>query len=109
VVSLFLSHSSADDRMAEQLVTWLDEVGFAAVFLDFDPGRGIPVGRNWERELYTQLRRADGVVFLATPASVESKWCFAEIALARSLVAIQPGVAAGGSQAPVVNSWVRTS
>jgi len=25
------------------------------------------------------------------------------------LVAIQPGSAAGGSQAPVVNSWVRTS
>ncbi len=24
-------------------------------------------------------------------------------------VAIQPGVAAGGSQAPVVNSWVRTA
>jgi len=27
----------------------------------------------------------------------------------RTEVAIQPGVAAGGSQAPLVNSWVRTS
>ncbi len=29
--------------------------------------------------------------------------------LRREGVAIQPGVAAGGSQAPVVNSWVRTA
>jgi len=64
---------------------WLRAAGFVTVFLDFDPEHGIPVGRNWERELYAQLRRADAVVFLASRAAVESRWCFAELTLARSL------------------------
>ena len=59
--------------------------GFAALFLDFDPEHGIPAGRNWERELYAQLRKIDAVIFLASAASVPSRWCFAEISLARSL------------------------
>jgi hypothetical protein len=59
--------------------------GFAALFLDFDPVDGIPAGRAWESELYVQLRKADGVVFLASVVSVVSRWCFAEISLARSL------------------------
>src|SRR5512143_2068454 len=46
---------------------------------------GIPAGRNWERELYGQLRRADGVLYLASPASARSRWCFAELSLARSI------------------------
>ena len=32
-----------------------------------------------------QLRRTDGVIFLASADSVASKWCFAELTLARSL------------------------
>jgi hypothetical protein len=55
------------------------------LFLDFDPADGIPAGRDWERELYAQLRKADGVIFLASAPSVASQWCFAEITLARSL------------------------
>lgn len=40
---------------------------------------------RWERELYVQLRKADGVIFLASTTSVVSHWCFAEVSLARSL------------------------
>jgi hypothetical protein len=35
--------------------------------------------------LYLQLRRADGVLFLGSEKSIASRWCFAEIALARAL------------------------
>jgi hypothetical protein len=85
VASLFISHSSSDRDAAERLAERLRAEGFAALFLDFDPERGIPAGRNWERELYAQLRKTDAVILLASAASVASRWCFAEVSLARSL------------------------
>jgi WD40 repeat protein len=85
MVALFVSHSSTDDAVTLQISRRLEAVGFAALFLDFDPVRGIPVGRSWERELYSQLRKTDGVVFLASRSSTTSRWCFAELCLARSL------------------------
>ncbi|GAA2348377.1 TIR domain-containing protein [Streptomyces kunmingensis] len=85
MVSLFISHSGRDRAVARRIAARLKAAGFAGLFLDFDPELGIPAGRSWERELYTQLRRTDGVVFVASGASTASSWCFAEIALARSL------------------------
>jgi hypothetical protein len=85
VASLFISHSSSDWDAAERLAERLQVEGFAALFIDFDPEQGIPAGRNWERELYAQLRKTDAVIFLASMASVASNWCFAEVSLARSL------------------------
>src|SRR3712207_6389959 len=85
MASLFISHSSSDREAAQRLAERLRAAGFAALFIDFDPEQGIPAGRNWERELYAQLRRTDAVVFLASEASVASRWCFAELRLARSL------------------------
>jgi WD40 repeat protein len=85
VASLFLSHSSEDNATASWLSARLQGAGFSALFLDFDPALGISAGRNWERALYSQLRMADAIVFLASPASMASQWCFAELALARSI------------------------
>jgi energy-coupling factor transporter ATP-binding protein EcfA2 len=85
VASLFISNSSSDREAAQRLVERLRAEGFAALFLDFDPEQGIPAGRNWERELYAQLRKTDAVIFLASTASVISPWCFLELGLARSL------------------------
>src|SRR5688572_32147323 len=85
MASVFVSHSGRDRAVTEQVVAQLRAVGFTALFVDFDPDQGIPAGRNWERELYAQLRRTDAVVFLASEASVSSRWCFAELSLARSL------------------------
>jgi energy-coupling factor transporter ATP-binding protein EcfA2 len=85
VASLFISHSSSDRDAAQRLAERLRAEGFAALFLDFDPEQGIPAGRNWEGELYAQLRKTDAVIFLESAASVASKWCFAEVILARSL------------------------
>src|SRR5262245_15458830 len=67
------------------MVTWLDGQGYASLFVDADSQCGIVAGARWEVELYTQLRRADAVLFVGSANSVESKWCFAELALARCL------------------------
>jgi WD40 repeat protein len=85
MASLFISHSSRDRDAAQRVSQWLRSAGYVALFLDFDPSDGIAVGRRWEAELYAQLRRADGVVFLASDDSVASKWCFSELTLARSM------------------------
>src|SRR4051812_19609693 len=98
MASVFVSHSSRDRAVTEQVAEQLRTAGFAALFIDFNPDQGIPAGRNWERELYAQLRKTDAVVFLASEASVASRWCFAELSLARSLgrpvfpLRLQPGV-----------------
>src|SRR4051812_31676898 len=95
---LFISHSSADQLAVERLRDRLREWGYGSMFLDFDPEHGIALGRAWEQELYAQLSAADAVVFVASRASVSSRWCFAELALARSArkpifpVAIEAGV-----------------
>src|SRR3954465_9884672 len=99
MASVFVSYSSRDRSVTELVVERLRAAGLAALFVDFDPEQGIPAGRNWERELYAQLRRSDAVIFLASEASVASRWCFAELSLARSLgrpvfpVRVRPGVA----------------
>ena len=85
MTSLFISHSSRDQVAAQRVHQWLRNAGYQALFLDFDPSDGIPGGRRWEAELYAQLRCTDGVIFLASADSVASKWCFAELSLARSL------------------------
>src|SRR3954462_5055583 len=98
MAAVFVSHSSRDRAVTERVVARLRAAGFAALFIDFNPDQGIPAGRNWERELYAQLRRTDAVIFLASEASVASRWCFAELSLARSLgrpvfpLRLQPGV-----------------
>ena len=85
MASLFISHSSSDRDAAQRFGKWLRTEGFAALFLDFDPDQGIPAGRNWERELYAQLRKTDAVIFLASAASVTSRCGVVEVSLARSL------------------------
>src|SRR4051794_3398229 len=98
MASVFISHSSQDRAVTERVAERLRAAGFAALFVDFDPEHGILAGRNWERELYTQLRRSDAVVFLASEVSVASSWCLLEVGLARSLgrpvfpARLQPGV-----------------
>ncbi|MEX5719144.1 nSTAND1 domain-containing NTPase [Geodermatophilus maliterrae] len=85
MASVFISHSSGDQAVTARVVERLQAAGFAAMFVDFNPEQGVVAGRNWERELYAALRRTDAVVFLANEASVASRWCFAELSLARSL------------------------
>src|SRR5512144_891246 len=109
VPSLFVSHSRQDAAKTAELVGWLRAEGFDALFVDFDPDCGIPAGRNWERELYAQLRRADGVLYVGSPASAASQWCFAELSLARSIgKPVFPVLVSGTERVPLLADvqWV---
>jgi hypothetical protein len=64
--SLFVSYSSRDSVEVARLCDWLTAQGFVSLFLDFDPERGVPAGAKWEAELYSQMRRAEAVLFVAT-------------------------------------------
>ena len=83
--AIFISHSSKDAEIATDIRLWLRSKGHSSVFLDFDPEDGIPAGRNWEQELYQQLRSCRAVIAVCSEHSMASKWCFAEITQARSL------------------------
>src|SRR3954447_13305091 len=98
MAALVVSHSSHDPGAVDAVRARLRAAGYAALFVDVDPEQGIPAGRNWERELYAQLRQTDAVIFLASAAATASRWCFAELSLARSLarpivpIRLEPGV-----------------
>ncbi|MBT8364771.1 MAG: toll/interleukin-1 receptor domain-containing protein [Deltaproteobacteria bacterium] len=83
--AIFISHSSKDDSVAAELKHNLAAQGHRSVFLDFDPELGIPAGRDWEQELYQQLRNCQAVIVLCSEHSMSSRWCFAEITHAKSL------------------------
>ena len=85
MTAIFISHSSRDAAAAAEVSEWLVSQGHRSFFLDFDPEYGIPAGRNWEQELYQRLRACRAVIVLCSRASMESKWCFAEVTQARSL------------------------
>ena len=83
--AIFISHSSQDNAVAEEIRTWLAEQGHRSVFLDFDPADGIPAGRDWEQELYRNIRVCRAVIVLCSEHSMASRWCFMEITHARAL------------------------
>jgi len=55
MTSIFLSHSSKDNTIAEALRERLQQRGHMA-FLDFDSESGIKGGADWEKTLYERLR-----------------------------------------------------
>ncbi len=59
--AIFISHSSADNVVADKLVKRLKQQGHESIFLDFDPEQGIPAGTNWEQVLYAKLRACRAV------------------------------------------------
>lgn len=83
--AIFISHSSRDGAAAQEVLDWLESQGHRSVFLDFDPEAGIPAGRDWEQELYRQIRVSRAVIVLCSKHSMASRWCFMEITHARAL------------------------
>lgn len=79
--SIFLSYSSADVKLATRVERALKRHGYP-VFRDKDPDRGIPGGTRFADELFLNIDLAGIVVFLATPTSLESRWCHTELAVA---------------------------
>ncbi|WP_189864814.1 toll/interleukin-1 receptor domain-containing protein [Streptomyces poonensis] len=72
----FISHAHEDERSAEDLHTRLQSWGFTSLFLDVDPHDGLRVGSQWREELFSQIRSTDALIFIGTPSSLESKWCW---------------------------------
>ena len=81
--SIFISHSSKDNKMAALVKAKLEGAGYTSIFLDFDPEKGIPAGVSWERTLYAQLKSCQAVVLLCSEHSMKSSWCFVEMAYTR--------------------------
>ena len=82
---IFISHSSEDNEVSAELHHRLAEQGHRSVFLDFEPADGIAAGREWEQELYRQLRVCQAVIVLCSQHSMASPWCFAEITHSKAL------------------------
>jgi tetratricopeptide (TPR) repeat protein len=83
--AIFISHSSLDQKAADDIKAVLAGLGFDRVFLDFDKVTGIGAGENWEKRLYEELARCHAVILILTPNWLASKWCFAELQQARAL------------------------
>ena len=81
--TIFISHSSRDNAAAKELESRLSRQGHHSVFLDLDPEKGIVAGASWEQTLYRKLRACRSVIALVSDNYLSSRWCFAEIALAR--------------------------
>jgi WD40 repeat protein len=82
---IFISHNSADNKITEEIRLRLVAAGHTGVYVDFDPELGIPSGRDWEMELYRELRACQAMIVLCSKASIQSHWCFAEITHAKSV------------------------
>jgi TIR domain len=72
---IFISHSSRDNEVAKSLKDYLEVNGHRSLFLDFDPADGIPAGRDWERELYQQIRACQAMIVICSRDSMASRWC----------------------------------
>jgi hypothetical protein len=83
MAKVFLSHSAKDSELVGAVHAHLAD-RHHELFLDHDPGDGIPPGADWERTLYERLQWADVLVGLVTRNYIESRWCFAEVALAKA-------------------------
>ena len=82
---IFISHSSRNNPEAVALRQWLEAQGWDDVFLDLDPKRGLVAGERWQAALKSANERCELVLFLISPDWAASRWCLAELLLAKQL------------------------
>jgi hypothetical protein len=75
VATVFLSHASKDDELAQELETWLRRQGFDDLFVDHSDIRG---GDKWTEALRRAKGAARVVLCLVTPRWLASDECFGE-------------------------------
>jgi hypothetical protein len=52
--AIFISHSSRDQQVADNIKSALARLGFERIFLAFDKDTGIGAGEDWEKRLYAR-------------------------------------------------------
>lgn len=81
-MQIFVSHSSEDKELAEELVTLL-RTALNLKSRDFrftsSPGFGIPTGSNIQESIRQDVRDATVAIGLLTPASLKSIWVIFEL------------------------------
>ena len=82
---VFISHSSIDNEKIKKIAEEIENNGFENIFLDIDEEAGIKAGEEWEKRLYTEIKRSHAIIIALSPAWLESKWCFVEYTQARAL------------------------
>jgi tetratricopeptide (TPR) repeat protein len=83
--AIFISHSSRDPKIADDIKAALARLGYEQIFLDFDKDSGIGAGSDWEKVLYRELQRCHALILVLTPNWLSSTWCRIELAQARAL------------------------
>ncbi|MGH3885367.1 MAG: TIR domain-containing protein, partial [Pseudonocardiaceae bacterium] len=83
MATVFISCASDDLALAHEVHRWLNQAGHE-VYFDQGLQQGSTVGEAWLQRLRERLRWADAVVCVVTVASVASRWCTAEIAMAQA-------------------------
>lgn len=85
MATIFISHSSLNNRQAIAVRNWLIEEGWNDIFLDLDPERGLKAGERWQAALKRASSTCELVIFLISPDWAASKWCLAEFLLAKQM------------------------
>jgi len=83
--NIFIIHSKKDNEIATEISQWLREHGHRSLFLDFDHEKEVTQGRNWEKELNSQLNACQAVIVLCSQHSMSSVWCYSGITHAKTL------------------------
>jgi hypothetical protein len=74
-LKVFVSYSRKDLDFAEQLVPALEVLGYTIII----DRKGIHGAEKWEARLGQMILEADTIVFILTPASVQSEVCHWEV------------------------------
>ncbi|MCU1246267.1 MAG: hypothetical protein JWN02_2177, partial [Acidobacteria bacterium] len=84
---LVISHSSLDRADADAAFRRFLERGYvpAQIFLDHEPEGGFKAGSRWEEVLEARLKGCQALIVLCTKNWAKSKWCFAELMVAKTL------------------------
>jgi hypothetical protein len=89
--SVFISHSHEDDELVRDLARRLRDAGLKP-FVDFTQ---LPFGADWKKKVRQQIRAADAMLILATPAALKSAWTMTELGMAEGFERIIVLVTAG--------------
>lgn len=98
---VFVSHATADKRLAVILCRKLEQLGVIA----FRDDKDIDGGEEIRERIIEEVRRSDEFVVIVTPRSAKRQWIWFELGLAMMrrirIVPIMAGASAGHIPAPI--------